>query len=240
MESLLVTLITVIVTIGVIWGTSGIHTPEIYMFQTYMYILLSALIVTLTNQTMILKGLTLTMPTILVIFIFGLGLILTIHLIQNSVTKHLVWILFSVAIGLILSPIIRSVPTSLVNQNIIIVFAIILFLSLIALYDHNNYFASWGGYLTLALIVLIVFNLIAIFWPSDAKTSSENLPIYFKWINMAAIVIFSLFVLSDTQRLRLAAFECGTTPCIDYPTESMGLFLDAINLFTNMTSLRKG
>ena len=57
-------------------------------------------------------------------------------------------------------------------------------------------------------------------------------------MSYAFILLFSLFLLYDTKLLQVKASKCislnkiGIKP--NYPRESLGIFLDILNLFTNI------
>lgn len=61
------------------------------------------------------------------------------------------------------------------------------------------------------------------------------MPQYYKMLSAVFVFIFMMLILYDTKLLRVKAERCVIP---DYPTDSVGLFLDIINLFSNVTMLR--
>jgi FtsH-binding integral membrane protein len=61
-----------------------------------------------------------------------------------------------------------------------------------------------------------------------------------RWLNLLGVVLFSLFTAYDIQVLKLHARRCrsGKNNSFkpDYPVETLGIYLDFINLFVNMDS----
>jgi len=121
-----------------------------------------------------------------------------------------------------------------INQNILIVVAIMVILSLIAYFDTQNRFSPILKYLIVILFVLIVVELShLIFSPTSYHT-------WYQFYDIIIILIFCFIILADTQNLKEKAEQCGRSTCIDYPIESTKIFMDILNLFARVSSSRSG
>lgn len=76
-----------------------------------------------------------------------------------------------------------------------------------------------GGMLSIGLGALIGVSLLSMFWPSPALT---NIWMY------GGLVLFGGFVLFDTQKI---IFNAKKKAVYDPLNESLGIYLDAINIF---------
>ena len=84
---------------------------------------------------------------------------------------------------------------------------------------------SWGGYLFVALIGLILARLIEMFSGIEYKNQ------YSRIFSYIGVLIFSLFIMYDTKKLIINSNNCVNP---DYINESLHLFIDSINLFQNL------
>jgi FtsH-binding integral membrane protein len=87
-----------------------------------------------------------------------------------------------------------------------------------------------------ALIGLIFARLLIYAFATPAeRAQAEN------WMALAGVGIFSLYTVYDTQVVKENARMCGSMlrkgRYPDYPSESLGLFLDFVNLFSNLSEL---
>lgn len=102
---------------------------------------------------------------------------------------------------------------------------------LVGLYDKNN-MLGFGPYLFGALIGLIVAQIILFILTVTTAIQKEQ---YFqgrKLLSFFGVGLFSLFAAYDTQVVKLHARQCKKQG--DYVNESLGLFLDFVNLFQNL------
>jgi FtsH-binding integral membrane protein len=93
----------------------------------------------------------------------------------------------------------------------------------LAFMDARGRFISFGPVLLMSLMVLLGANLYFYF---TEKARPD-------WMSTAAAVLFSLFISYDTQLIRKHALAC-VAGSADYINESMGLYLDILNLFSNL------
>ena len=137
--------------------------------------------------------------------------------------KYFLFALFSVVIGQLISPSVKSLEASgQLREVLASVAGIFLAMTVVGFVDKQN-FLGFGGYLIAALIGLIVARLILIIIKlgdptSDLKKTSTLL----NWLGTG---LFAIFVAYDTQVLKARRNS-------DYVDASLALFLDIINLFT--------
>lgn len=101
----------------------------------------------------------------------------------------------------------------------------------VGIYDKNN-LLGFGPYLLGALIGLIIAQLILFILTATTTIQKEQ---YFegrKLLSFFGVALFSLFAAYDTQIVKLHARQCKKRG--DYINESLGLFLDFVNLFQNI------
>jgi len=137
--------------------------------------------------------------------------------------KYFLFALFSIVIGQLISPSVKSLEASgQLREVLVSVAGIFLAMTVVGFVDKQN-FLGFGGYLIAALIGLIVARLILIILKlgdptSDLKKTSTLL----NWVGTG---LFAIFVAYDTQVLKARRNN-------DYVDASLALFLDIINLFT--------
>lgn len=232
---ILILVIIVLIYWGHIKGNHGQGSPFIYISQTYLYIILSFLIVVVVTTYLDKYQVAINFNRLILSFIVSIGAIVTMHLfIHNSIyLEHLIWLIFVICMGIIVYPIIQFSSTMMIQQNVLIVMGIMIVLSAMAYLDTSNYFSTMTQYLCVALLIVLLFEVSDMIFFSG--TTNTRTKIY----NVIILIIFAFFVLSDTQRLRQKAIQCGHSACIDYPIESTSIFLDILNIFTNVSSLRR-
>jgi hypothetical protein len=101
----------------------------------------------------------------------------------------------------------------------------------VGIYDKNN-MLGFGPYLFGALIGLIIAQLIMVILAATTTIQKEQFFEGRKLLSLFGVALFSLFAAYDTQIVKLHARQCKKRG--DYINESLGLFLDFINLFQNI------
>jgi FtsH-binding integral membrane protein len=231
METLILILLTILVMYGGhLWITQGHASPTTYLIQTYLYIIFSFLIIASISQI----DLPIGVGSMVISSLLAIISIFIIHgWARTSIYwQHLFWIILIICLGIIVYPIIQLLPTRILYQNIVIIIGLTLVLSILAYYDENNHFAPLTQYLIMALWILIIFEVTdRIFFTG----SSTRIKLY----NIVGLLIFAFLLLADTQKLRQKTAQCGyQSACLNFPIESTQIFLDILNLFTNLSSAR--
>ena len=87
------------------------------------------------------------------------------------------------------------------------------------------------------LLGLIIFETLDLIF---ADYSSKNIQKRFWYYSLVGIVLFSGFLVYDTQKkikegLLLEKICTHHLRCADYPTKSLDLFMDILNMFNQLT-----
>lgn len=239
--------------IGVIYlitnGMENKLTEKQYVLHTYMYILLGIIISSLTweildNYNGDLKNEIFSQYKIIAIFIVALLSLFTVILTSKDsyVIKNTAWSIFMICIG-ITSYI--SYKINIINgemQNVLLeLIAVVGILSYVAYSQPLGVFNSWGIPLTYILGTVIIIECFDMIFVTHNKTSLITRNRIYGWI---AVLLFSGFVLYDTQKIIINAKNttdsCNSKnqwECADYPSASLGLFLDLINMFTGLSGI---
>lgn len=170
----------------------------------------------------------------------------SIYMVQKSETiagRNLWWIAFIASMGFIVYPIIaRAEHRKVFWSTCIALIVILVSLSSLAYFDEARRFLGWGEGLVMILLGLIIFEVIDLIITQDftLKSVMRRQKIY-AWIT---IVLFSGFVLYDTQKLMEKAKEfmmkisSGQSINPNYPADSLNLFLDIVNLFSSISRVQ--
>ena len=161
--------------------------------------------------------------THIILIICFLGIFYGIFKTQSFLTKQLLFGLLSIIMGLILSAIVHIInDPELVESaaiSTLINFGLMFILGLVIVYF--GYDLSWLGIiLFVGLFVLIAVQVIGMFSPQSDETH--------KMIAYASVVIFSLYILYDTNKILLKYQNKSKSDCI---LGAIDYYLDIINLF---------
>lgn len=246
--SLVLALLALVVIYIIVNGVSSELTAKQYIFNTYMYILLGIILVGTSwavideNMSDVFFGMTawqlvgLTVLTFLSLF--------TVMFTSNNdmLLKHTAWLSFMICIGVLSYAMYKE---NQLNDNVQTVFisliALVVVLSWIAYSQPLGTFDSWFGPMFTILFALIVVQLFDfMFFFNQTGAFITRFRIY-SWIGL---LLFSGFLLYDTQKLTRDAIyisnECiskNQMQCADYPSESLNIFLDILNLFSSMSNV---
>lgn len=210
-----------------------------YMLNTYLYFILSWGIVLSTVTAVQYKNIPLqqifTKPFTILLTIGCIALILGLMALKaktSFITKHILFILLLILFGVTLYPL-YILNKDRFNHVGLTTIAIFLVLSTITALKPELISDSWSMYLFIAVIALFIARLVEIFVierGNDGKLSN-----YSRMVSYGAICIFSLFIMYDTKQVLVNASGCKVSPFgPDYINESINLFLDSMNLFTNL------
>ena len=215
-------------------------TPNIYVGQTYLYVLLALLIMSFFTSTFSQNNMQFGTVQFFLSFILSLVALFCLFFIStgNPIIQHSVWLLFILCMSVIIYPLYQSLSSVDLFRNIMTIVVMMIILTFIAFSDKQKMFLSWGGYLFVGLSTLIVFEILdMIFFHQTTNTRS-------KLYSIVGLAVFMGFVLYDTQRIQVNAVDViknctSNVSCANYPVESLGLFLDVINLFENISQLNR-
>ena len=204
-----------------------------YVTNVYLYVLLGLLITAFSVLFIAKRKYPITSTKSLLAFAVGIMALFSMYIInpRNVLLNHAVWIVFLLAMSVSLYVIWRySTYSGTLTSTLIIVFLLVAWLTSIAYIKPDLVQLSWGSTLIVALVAGILAWIVPMFFGD-----TRNMTNYYKILSAVFVFIFMMLILYDTKLLRVKAQQC-TIP--DYPTDSLGLFLDIINLFGNVTMLR--
>lgn len=167
---------------------------------------------------------------------FGIAIALMVAIFKTapgSPQKYAFFAAFALWTGQILKPLVDKLQARATLGRILAMTAgVFLGMMAIGFYDRQN-LLGFGPYLFAGLIGLIIVQLIIYFTASpDEKKTALN------WLRLFGIALFAVYTAYDVQVVKAGAAGCrkeraaGRAP--DYPVESLGLFLDFVNLFSRM------
>lgn len=170
----------------------------------------------------------------LVNIVIAIGLLYGTQLTQpGSIPKYAFFIAFAFWIGQTLKPYVeRLEDKGTLTRVLILTTGVFAAMTALGFYDSGN-FLGLGPYLLAGLLGLILaqFLVLALGTPEEKEKGIQ-------WLNLIGVALFSLFTAYDIQVLRGMAKLCKTGKNSrfqpDYPVASLGIYLDFINLFTNM------
>jgi uncharacterized protein len=166
---------------------------------------------------------------LLVEALLSLVLIWIVLMLEPGPVKYVLAIAFAALLGQILTKFVKKLEDKKTLDDVLITVAgIFLAMTAVGFYDNQN-ILGFGVYLFAGLIGLILARIMLILGllggaPSESISSINTALSWF------GTILFTVYVAYDTQRMK----EDARKKKKDYINSSMGLFLDAINLFTNV------
>ena len=204
-----------------------------YILNSYLYILLSLLIV--SSGVILLEKWNKNLfffrsrSTFWILLFFSLGTLMTTMFTdsRNTMLKHSFWFVLMMFFSVIVFPVyLLTKKTNTLQSTLGTLFIMVASLTAIAFYNPDLISLSLGPVLLIFLlggIVLSIMNMLL----SSKKTFTK----YHNILSYLFIVLFSVFILYDTKKLQVNAKKCVIP---DYINESLGIFLDIMNLFVRL------
>ena len=248
------TLIVAVVTcilIGHYAFKNGMLTCDNYVFNTYLYIILSILLmfmVILVNDKFgMFNSLLIWMSqgsrfrmigAFILIIAVSIGLIITLQIIKpnNIVASNIIWLTLIIVLGISLIPTIwfgrLTDVVGLAGMLTILITIVVGFLG----YYYGNEIVTfdWDKYLNIALLVLIVVVIIGMF----TITNQNTMYIFYMTISIICLIIFALLLLSNHKQLKQNADKCIDGKVVpNYPVESFNIFIKMLNIFQELISI---
>lgn len=169
-------------------------------------------------------------------FVILLGTLFGVMLTPPGSIKYVCFAAFAFWLGQTMKPLVKNLEdNNLLVRVLLLTSGVFVGLTAIGFYDNQNTL-GFGPYLLAALIGLIIARIVIyVVATPEEKAKAEN------WTALAGVGIFSLYTVYDTQIVKENARMCGSMlrkgRFPDYPSESLGLFLDFMNLFANISDL---
>lgn len=242
---LFLTLFGIIVIYFIVTGISQELNEKQYILNTYLYILLGLILVVLTwafiDETNIETFMNTSCKFFGLIILTFVSLFATISISQDhKILKNLAWTTFVLCMGLMSYVFYKKgIEDNTIHTTLLEILLVMAVLSYIAYSQPLDTFTSWSKPLSSVLCILIIVESLDLLFTTNPIYNVRN-KIY-SWI---AVILFSGFVLYDSQKIilngKIITELCPTksqSDCADYPSSSLGLFLDILNLFTNISNI---
>lgn len=216
-------------------------TPQIYLVNTYLYIYGGLIIIILFSAILGKFNIFQTLNPIMLFITFILSIISMFGILytstNNQLIKHFFFILFLFSISISTCQLYKIALNNNTLYSVLITLGIIIIsLTILAYTQSPDTFSSWGPYLMIGLCGLIVFQVLdMIFGTTEGLMARDKI---YGWIT---VIIFSGFILYNTQIIRQDAIIVSNScpsknqlACADYPSESLSMILNFINLFAGL------
>jgi hypothetical protein len=227
---------------------NGMLTCDNYILNTYLYIILSILlmfIVVLVNDKfglfnpfllwMTQGGSARIIITFIIILCILFGLIYALQNVDpnNIVASNTIWIALILTLGILLIPTIWfGRLTNVVGLSGMLTILITIVVGYIGYYYGDEIVKfNWDGYLNFALLILIFAIIIGLLIITDSQT----MYIFIMTIYVLLLIIFVLLLLSNHKNLKENADKCIDGKVVpNYPVESFGIFIKMLNIFSEL------
>ena len=244
--------LTIIVLICILIGNyafkNGVLTCDHYVFNTYLYIILSILlvfiVVLVNDQTgfcntfliSMAQGNMFVMMFIILLILFALIYALRTINPNDILTSNLVWLLLILILGIFVIPIVWFGRLSNVVGLAGILTVLITLIVGIAGYYYGDKIITfdWDTYLHYALWILIFASFVGIYFIKDNK----SMMIFYIVLSIIALALFILMLLSNHKKLNEDADKCIDGKVVpNYPFESFGIFIKMLNIFEDLIKI---
>ena len=204
-----------------------------YILNSYLYILLSILVV--SSMVILVDK---NVASLKIFFNFWVMLLLSFGFLfltlftdpRSTLLKHGAWVALMFFFGISMWPIYKiTKATNTFQSTLATTFSLVSILTAIAFYNPNMISLKMGPILLVGLISGI---LLSIFTRLLAKRKTFLSVDYY--LSYIFVFLFSLFVLYDTKKLQMNAKKCVVP---DYVNESLNIFLDIMNLFSRLGNI---
>lgn len=238
---LLLTFIGIFALYKIYLNSSKEVTTNLIVENTYTYLLLGLIITTMTvfgiDKSPVMSQKADSFSGLLGSFIMSM---ISLYIIMTSTDKvglqHVAWLTFLASLGIMLHPALNVLKRNGKGADVFLsLIAIVGTMSLLA-YKLPTLFLGLGSYLLMGLFSLIVIEVLDLL-----IGNREGLRGRYRWYSWAGILLFSGFLLYDSQKLVAQAkieellIKYNDIKNINYPALSLSLYLDTINLFSSLT-----
>jgi len=219
---------------------TGTFTCKKYIMNTYLYVILSfvilSLLITLLNHfkaTVIISGL-----ASIAVFLVLIGLVIGLNVVVpdtpgKMALKHLMWLMILALFAVQMSFLVKVTSSGILANALLTTGLLVLALTMLAFWKPEWISLKLGPILFFLLLAGIIFEVSALlFFREQYLVKNKWL---YKGVAYAFILLFMGFILYDTKKLQIRAQTCKIA---DYIRESFKLFLDILNLFLRLLSLK--
>lgn len=208
-----------------------------FIVTIYLYVFVALLFIAVTSNYA--RSLNITNPENsfkLIITYFFLAFVgISMMFSDKFFVNHIGFLLLLLGLSIMISTLTKYADN--VSEAIIITAIIVSILTAIVFFSSEESLvrmASWIKSLLWILVCVILIQLGLILFSSNNET-------FYKIMTVTIIILFGLFVLSDTSRLLLEGqnLTCQTHSCINYPLKSSALILNYVNLFIGILRMKQ-
>ncbi len=226
---------------------NGIPTCNHYIMNTYLYIALAFTLIGTFTYIYEKYDFKPNMIFFFANFLFVLILIFVMQWIysqKNILMNHFIWLLMIIGFTNMLYPMVSdSELKPYINKTIMMVISIFLMMTIVTYINpkffENTYTIMMTG-LMIGLLSIIIIELLDIMYKS--VTGDWRLTGFNRGISYVVIIIFSLLVSYDTTELKIKSRRCKESSLFEYPnypSQSLALILDLMNLFVRILGLQR-
>lgn len=149
----------------------------------------------------------------------------------GSALKYIAFAAFAVYFGQVFKPLVEKLKDKrLLTRVLAMTTGVFVGMMALGFYDNQS-LLGFGPYLLAGLVGLIIGQLIVAFFVDEKKGA-------FRVLDTVAVVLFAVLTAFDIQVLKQVKSVCRSIRSgPDYPAHSVGLYLDFINLFSNIADL---
>ncbi len=149
----------------------------------------------------------------------------------GSALKYIAFAAFAVYFGQIFKPLVEKLKDKrLVTRVLAMTTGVFVGMMALGFYDNQS-LLGFGPYLLAGLLGLIVAQLIVALFVDEKKGA-------FRVLDTVAVLLFAVLTAFDIQVLKQVKTVCRSRrDGPDYPAHSVGLYLDFVNLFSNIADL---
>jgi FtsH-binding integral membrane protein len=169
-------------------------------------------------------------------FFINLGILLgLLYAVQKTPTgsalKYIAFAAFAFYFGQVFKPLVEKLKDKkLLTRVLAMATGVFVGMMVLGFYDNQS-LLGFGPYLLAGLLGFIVTQLIVMFFVDEKKGA-------FRVLDSLAVILFAVLTAFDIQVLKQVKSVCRSVrggP--DYPAHSVGLYLDFVNLFSNIADL---
>jgi len=211
------------------FSSQDVPTCDGYLLNVYLYVLFGLLVTVLVALVIAKKDLPVTTTKSLIAFAVALGFLIALRAVsaRHVILNHIIWLGFLVSIAFVVYSVWRySVYSGVLVTSLISVILLVTGLTLFVHMYPNLVSLSWGSGLLLALVAGILAWIVPMLM--GLKLSG-----YYRALSIGFIFLFGALILYDTKLLKERANNCVFP---NYPSDSLGLFLDILNMFSSTTN----
>lgn len=215
-------------------------TVQNYLINTYLYIALALALV--GTSWLCMSEYDITQPNPFILLITAIGSLFVVLFTSNDqiITKHIAWTTLILSMAMTSHIFIKiNVESNKLLKTFLTLFGIVGLFTYISLVSDTNVFLNMGNNLTMALCVAVIIEIIDLLFFTNESAGSLVRSNMWNWL---IIVLFCGFLLYDTKKIvsngKIVYDMCDSknqSKCADYPVESLGVFLDILNLFQRIS-----